>query len=123
MVALVLADALPVGPILIGPAKPAHILTTSVTARGIVNMTAVAVVEATAVGPAFVAEAGGLLASASALVNAAAGLTPAGELGGGVRMFEAMAWFCVLSMICTRAPTFTASKSVTTSRERIRIHP
>jgi malate dehydrogenase (oxaloacetate-decarboxylating)(NADP+) len=43
-----LADALPVGPILIGPAKPAHILTRSVTARGIVNMTAVAVVEAQA---------------------------------------------------------------------------
>ncbi len=44
--AKVLADALPVGPILIGPAKPAHVLTPSVTARGIVNMTAVAVVEA-----------------------------------------------------------------------------
>ncbi|WP_349368431.1 NADP-dependent malic enzyme [Salinarimonas sp.] len=44
----VLADALPVGPILIGPAKPAHIVTPSVTARGIVNMTAVAVVEAQA---------------------------------------------------------------------------
>ena len=28
-----LADALPVGPILIGPARPAHILTPSVTAR------------------------------------------------------------------------------------------
>ncbi|NNM73370.1 NADP-dependent malic enzyme [Enterovirga aerilata] len=42
----VLADALPVGPILLGPAKPAHILTPSVTARGIVNVTAVAVVEA-----------------------------------------------------------------------------
>jgi malate dehydrogenase (oxaloacetate-decarboxylating)(NADP+) len=41
-----LADALPVGPILIGPARPAHILTKSVTARGILNMTAVAVVEA-----------------------------------------------------------------------------
>src|SRR5438270_240541 len=37
-----LADALPVGPILIGPARPAHILTPSVTARGILNMTAVA---------------------------------------------------------------------------------
>jgi malate dehydrogenase (oxaloacetate-decarboxylating)(NADP+) len=46
--AKVLADALPVGPILIGPAKPAHILTPSVTARGIVNITAVAVVEAQA---------------------------------------------------------------------------
>jgi malate dehydrogenase (oxaloacetate-decarboxylating)(NADP+) len=41
-----MADALPVGPILVGPAKPAHILTPSVTARGVVNMTALAVVEA-----------------------------------------------------------------------------
>ena len=41
-----IADALPVGPILIGAAKPAHILTPTVTARGVVNMTAVAVVEA-----------------------------------------------------------------------------
>ena len=47
--AKVLADALPVGPLLIGPAKPAHILTPSVTARGIVNVTAAAVVEAQAV--------------------------------------------------------------------------
>jgi malate dehydrogenase (oxaloacetate-decarboxylating)(NADP+) len=44
----VLADALPVGPILIGAACPAHVLTPSVTARGIVNMTAVAAVEAQA---------------------------------------------------------------------------
>ena len=44
----VLADALPVGPILIGAARPAHVLTPSVTARGIVNMTAVAVAEAQA---------------------------------------------------------------------------
>jgi len=42
----VLGDALPVGPILIGAARPAHILTPSTTARGVVNMTAVAVVEA-----------------------------------------------------------------------------
>ena len=42
------ADGLPVGPILIGGARPAHILTPSVTARGIVNMTAVAVAEAQA---------------------------------------------------------------------------
>ncbi|MCC2097542.1 MAG: NADP-dependent malic enzyme, partial [Hyphomicrobiales bacterium] len=41
----VMAGALPVGPILMGPAKPAHILTPSVTARGIVNMTAIAVAE------------------------------------------------------------------------------
>ncbi|HZZ60954.1 MAG TPA: NADP-dependent malic enzyme [Roseiarcus sp.] len=45
----VIADALPVGPILIGPAKPAHVLTPTVTARGIVNMTAIAVVEAAGV--------------------------------------------------------------------------
>ncbi|MBV9287213.1 MAG: NADP-dependent malic enzyme [Hyphomicrobiales bacterium] len=42
----VIADALPVGPILIGPAKPAHVLTATVTARGIVNMTAIAAAEA-----------------------------------------------------------------------------
>ncbi len=42
----VFGDALPVGPILIGAARPAHILTPSTTARGVVNMTAVAVVEA-----------------------------------------------------------------------------
>ncbi len=41
----VMADALPVGPILMGAAKPAHILTPSVTARGVVNMTAIAVAE------------------------------------------------------------------------------
>ncbi len=46
----IMADALPVGPILMGVAKPAHVLTPSVTARGIVNMTAVAVVEAQAAG-------------------------------------------------------------------------
>ena len=41
-----LGNALPVGPILVGAASPAHILTPSVTSRGVVNMTAVAVVEA-----------------------------------------------------------------------------
>ncbi len=41
-----LTDALHVGPILLGAAKPAHILTPSVTSRGVVNMTALAVVEA-----------------------------------------------------------------------------
>ena len=46
-----LADALPIGPILMGAAKPAHILTPSVTSRGIVNMTAVAVAEAQAFHP------------------------------------------------------------------------
>lgn len=41
-----MTDALHVGPILLGARRPAHILTTSVTARGIVNMTALAAVEA-----------------------------------------------------------------------------
>ena len=41
-----MTDALHVGPILLGTDKPAHILTPSVTSRGVVNMTALAVVEA-----------------------------------------------------------------------------
>ncbi len=41
-----MTDALHVGPILLGVARPAHILTPSVTSRGVVNMTALAVVEA-----------------------------------------------------------------------------
>ena len=41
-----MTDALHVGPILVGTARPAHILTPSVTSRGIVNMTALSVVEA-----------------------------------------------------------------------------
>lgn len=49
------ADALPVGPILVGAAKPAHVLTPSVTARGVVNMTAVAVVEAAQAAPSLAA--------------------------------------------------------------------
>ena len=46
----VMTDALHVGPILLGGAKPAHILTPSVTSRGVVNMSAFAAVEAQAVG-------------------------------------------------------------------------
>ena len=42
----VLGDGLPVGPILIGTSAPVHVLNSTVTARGIVNMTAVAVVDA-----------------------------------------------------------------------------
>jgi len=42
----VIGDALPVGPILLGTAFPAHIATSTTTARGVVNMTALAVVEA-----------------------------------------------------------------------------
>jgi malate dehydrogenase (oxaloacetate-decarboxylating)(NADP+) len=38
-----MTEALHVGPILLGAARPAHILTTAVTSRGIVNMTAIAV--------------------------------------------------------------------------------
>jgi len=41
-----MTEALHVGPILLGTARPAHILTPSVTSRGIVNMTALAVVAA-----------------------------------------------------------------------------
>ena len=41
-----LADGLSVGPILMGVARPAHIVTQSVSVRGLVNMTALAVVDA-----------------------------------------------------------------------------
>jgi malate dehydrogenase (oxaloacetate-decarboxylating)(NADP+) len=43
-------DALHVGPILLGAALPAHILSTSVTSRGVVNMAALAVMEASLSG-------------------------------------------------------------------------
>jgi malate dehydrogenase (oxaloacetate-decarboxylating)(NADP+) len=41
-----LGEGLSVGPILLGADRPAHIITSAVTARGIVNMTAFAVVDA-----------------------------------------------------------------------------
>ena len=40
------ADGLPIGPILLGMSKPVHIVVPSVTARGIVNVAAVAAQEA-----------------------------------------------------------------------------
>lgn len=42
----VMTDGLHVGPILLGVAKPAHVLSNSVTSRGVVNMTALAAVDA-----------------------------------------------------------------------------
>jgi malate dehydrogenase (oxaloacetate-decarboxylating)(NADP+) len=44
----VVTGSVSVGPILVGPAKPAHVVTPSVTARGIVNLSALAVVDAQA---------------------------------------------------------------------------
>jgi malate dehydrogenase (oxaloacetate-decarboxylating)(NADP+) len=41
-----LGNGLPVGPILLGVAKPAHVTTPSVTARGLVNLAALAVIDA-----------------------------------------------------------------------------
>jgi malate dehydrogenase (oxaloacetate-decarboxylating)(NADP+) len=43
-----LGDGLSIGPILLGSAMPAHIMTPSVTVRGILNMAALAVVDAQA---------------------------------------------------------------------------
>ncbi len=43
-------DALSVGPMLMGCDRPAHIVTPSVTARGVVNMTAIAVTDAQRLG-------------------------------------------------------------------------
>lgn len=42
----ILGDGLPIGPILLGSAKPVHILTPSVTVRGLFNMTALACIDA-----------------------------------------------------------------------------
>ncbi len=42
----ILADGISIGPMLLGAARPAHILTPSVTPRGIINMTALATVGA-----------------------------------------------------------------------------
>jgi malate dehydrogenase (oxaloacetate-decarboxylating)(NADP+) len=39
-------NAVSVGPILVGPARPAHVLTPSITTRGIVNLSALAAVDA-----------------------------------------------------------------------------
>ena len=41
-----LSDGVSIGPLLLGAARPAHILTPSVTARGIINITSIATVGA-----------------------------------------------------------------------------
>ena len=40
------ADGLPIGPLLLGMSKPLHVVVPTVTARGIVNMSAIAAVQA-----------------------------------------------------------------------------
>jgi len=42
------ADGLPIGPMLLGMSKPIHVLVPSVTARGIVNLSALSVLAAQA---------------------------------------------------------------------------
>ncbi len=42
----VVSGATPVGPILLGPRLPAHIVNPAVTSRGVVNMSAIACVDA-----------------------------------------------------------------------------
>ena len=42
----VMTDGIGIGPVLMGMAKPAHVLTPSATVRRVVNMTAIAAVEA-----------------------------------------------------------------------------
>jgi malate dehydrogenase (oxaloacetate-decarboxylating)(NADP+) len=54
------ADGLPIGPMLLGMTKPIHVVVPSVTARGIVNLSALAVVEAQGVHGAGVGVASGL---------------------------------------------------------------
>jgi len=47
-----LGDGQPIGPILLGLNYPAHVLTPSVTVRGLVNMSAVAVYDSQVSSPA-----------------------------------------------------------------------
>jgi malate dehydrogenase (oxaloacetate-decarboxylating)(NADP+) len=47
----ILGDAQNVGPMLLGAARPVHIVTPSVTVRGLLNMTAIAVVDAQLAAP------------------------------------------------------------------------
>ncbi len=42
----VVSGGVPVGPILLGAARPVHVVTPSITVRGLLNMSAVAVVDA-----------------------------------------------------------------------------
>ena len=51
------ADGLPVGPLLLGMSRPVHVVVQTVTARGIVNVSAVAAMEANALRDAAVAKA------------------------------------------------------------------
>jgi malate dehydrogenase (oxaloacetate-decarboxylating)(NADP+) len=44
--ARVVTDGLSVGPILVGAARSAHVVSSTITTRGMVNMTALAVVDA-----------------------------------------------------------------------------
>ena len=46
----VIGDAVPVSPILLGAALPVHIVTPSITVRGLLNMAALAVVDAQRAG-------------------------------------------------------------------------
>ena len=46
--ARVVAEGITVGPMLMGMARPAHVVHNAITARGLVNMTAISVVEAQA---------------------------------------------------------------------------
>jgi malate dehydrogenase (oxaloacetate-decarboxylating)(NADP+) len=46
MLRVLSGDVVTVGPILLGTARPAHILTSAHTVRGIINMTALAAVQA-----------------------------------------------------------------------------
>ncbi|GIL01549.1 MAG: NAD-dependent malic enzyme [Alphaproteobacteria bacterium] len=55
-----MTDGLHVGPILIGTARPVHVLTPSVTSRGVFNMSALAAVEAMQLGQSSPAPAGGV---------------------------------------------------------------
>ncbi len=47
----VVSGSVAVGPILLGAARPAHIVTPSITVRGLLNVSAIAVIDAVRRGP------------------------------------------------------------------------
>ena len=47
----VVSGSVAVGPILLGAARPAHIVTPSITVRGLLNMSTIAVIDAVRRGP------------------------------------------------------------------------
>ena len=82
------ADGLPVGPMLLGMSKPIHVLVPSVTARGIVNLSALAVLEAQVAANACLARRCRAMTDRDAMLWLVLGGLTLFLLLGGLRAFE-----------------------------------